>query len=122
MTQTALSETVMLDGLRDIRLPAGTPEAVLADVVTGLGLGGLAAVMVLLILRGLANLRPSPRPPSLRMQKQAALAMEPAARRVALLRLLRDHAPERFAALTPQIYQQGAVPDDTLIAEVRDIG
>lgn len=119
MTQTALSEAAMLDGLRDIRLPAGSAEAVLADVVTALGLGGVAAVAVLLILRAIAQLRPRQRPPSLQLKTQAALAMPPAARRVALLRLLRDHAPDRFAALEPQLYQPGAVTDDTLAAEVR---
>ncbi|WP_372571821.1 hypothetical protein [Ruegeria jejuensis] len=119
MTETALSETAMLASLRDIRLPAEAPGGVVAELAATAGLAGLGAVLVVGLLRLLSNRRPvvqSARP----IDRLAALNDKPEVeRRVALLHLLRDHAPDRYAAIRGGLYRrEGSVDLKALEAEV----
>ncbi|MDP5217060.1 hypothetical protein Q5Y75_07515 [Ruegeria sp. 2205SS24-7] len=119
MKDTALSETAMLASLRDIRLPPETPGGLVAELAVASGLAGLAALLVVGLLRLLSNRRAvaqelGPTDP------MAALADKPEAeRRIALLHLLRARAPERYAAIRGDLYRrEGGIEQKALEAEV----
>ncbi|WP_195822215.1 hypothetical protein [Roseobacter sp. MH60115] len=117
MTDRALSEEAMLASLRDIHLPAETAGGLAADIAVVIGLASLVALMLV----GLARL--------LSLKVRAAPVERPLAglqdlpeadRRVVLLHVLREAAPERYAAIRGAIYEPGGGVDlATLEAEVR---
>lgn len=119
MSERALSEAAMLASLRDIHLPADAPGGALADLGVVIGGAALAALLAVAVLRGLSTRRPRPTAHSLRRELDALRTMPEAARRVALLHVLRAHAPERFEQVKGALYEPGGGVDlPTLEAEV----
>lgn len=119
MTDRAMSETAMLASLRDIDLPAVAAGGVIADLAVTVGLAGLAALVVAGLLRLVSFRRHPGSPDDLRGQLAGLAQRPPEDRRVALLHLLRAHAPERYAAVKGRLYEPGGGVDiDTLEAEV----
>lgn len=119
MSEGALTEETMLAALQDIRLPADAPGGLAAEIAVGLGLGGLAA-MLLLGLLGLLVQRRGVAPPLRLPQRLAALSSLPEAeRRVALLHLLKSSAPEAHARLRSRLYAPGNLDLTEIEAEVR---
>lgn len=104
MTDRALSETAMLAGLRDIRLPVDAAGGGLGDLAAAMALAAGAALIVLQILR-LFSLRRSAALTG--PDRLAGLDDLPEdARRVALLHFLKDRAPDRFAPLKSRLYSR----------------
>lgn len=119
MSERALSEAAMLTSLRDIHLPATAPGGSLAELCVAVGLAALSALLVAAALRALSLRRTRPAEPSLRARVAALESLPEAARRTALLHLLRAHAPERYATLREGLYAPGGgVALATLEAEV----
>ncbi|WP_299672006.1 hypothetical protein [uncultured Roseobacter sp.] len=117
MTDRALSEEAMLASLRDIHLPAEAAGGIAADVAAVIGLGCLGALFFagLIRLLSLRVRKPAPADPLVAVQD-----LPEAERRVALLHVLREAAPERYAAIRGAIYAPGGGVDlATLEAEVR---
>lgn len=118
MADSALSKEAMLTGLRDIRLPGDAPGGLLAEGLAALAFGLLLAVLVGGILRLVTRVRPRRAVPDDPLASIGALAEED--QRLALLRMLKLRAPERYAVLTQALYQPGRLPDvATLRAEVQ---
>ncbi|MFK7751795.1 MAG: hypothetical protein AB8B51_04530 [Sedimentitalea sp.] len=119
MSDRAMSEEAMLLSLRDIRLPPDAAGGLFADLAVTVGLAALCALAAVAIL-SLLSVRRTP-PPARDLASQLdALADHPEPqRRLALLHLLRDHAPERYANLKGALYQPGGgIDTDMLEAEV----
>ncbi|MGY9048934.1 MAG: hypothetical protein ACKVKF_18290 [Rhodobacterales bacterium] len=117
MLERALNEEAMLAGLRDIRLPAEAPGGLLAEVFAALALGLLLAVGIGLVLRGLSRARPARQRAEDPLARIDALA--PQDQRLALLALLKQRAPARYAVLAERLYQPDGLPDlGALRAEV----
>lgn len=119
MSDGALSEAAMRASLIDIRLPAEAAGGIWADLAIAIGLAGLLAVVVAALFRLAGQRRPAPTAPNVQ-ERLADIAVLPAPeRRVALLHLLREQAPERYADLSPGLYRPGGGPGlDELTAEV----
>jgi hypothetical protein len=118
MTDQAMSEAAMLISLRDISLPVDVAGGVVADVAVTVGLAGVLALIIAGMLRLFSMRRPAAASP-LRGQFLAIREMPDDARRVALLHLLRQAQPERYAAIKGALYQPGGGVDiATLEAEV----
>lgn len=119
MTDRAISKEAMLTSLRDIRLPAEAPGGAAADLAVATGLACLLALALAAILRALSR-EPGKKTGATLQDHLAALEGKPEAeRRLALLHLLRAHAPERHAALKGALYKpSGGVDAATLEAEV----
>lgn len=117
MTDRALSEAAMRASLHDIDLPARAAGGFAADLALAIGLGGLGALLLVVLFR-LVSLRA--RPPAPADPVAAVYDLPDPARRVALLHLLRARAPERYAEIRGAIYSPGGGIDlATLEAEVR---
>lgn len=102
MTDRALSETAMLAGLRDIRLPVEAAGGSLAELAAAIALAAGAALIVLQLLRLFSQRR---RAAPMWPDRQAMLSgLADDARRMALLHLLKDRAPDRFAELKNRLY------------------
>ena len=115
MADRALSEEAMIAGLRDIRLPSDAAGGLLAEMLAALALGLILAVGLGLVLRLVSQARPRGTPP----QPVDTLAED--AQALALLRRLKEVAPERYRVLAAQIYQPGGMPDlEQLRREVRE--
>lgn len=108
MTDRALSEASMLASLRDIHLPAEAAGGLGADIAMTIGLAGLLALVVAGGLRLLSLRRRPGARPGLHDHLALARALPEAERRVMLLHLLRDRAPDRYAALARDLYRPGA--------------
>lgn len=117
MTDRALSEEAMLASLHDIHLPAVAAGSAVADIAIVIGLASLATLVIVGLFR-LLSLRVRVAPP---VHPLADLQNMPEAeRRVALLHLLREVAPERYATIRGAIYAPGGGVDlATLESEVR---
>ena len=111
MTEKAMSETAMLAGLRDIRLPAEAAGGWPADLAAAVALAGFAALLVgwAVLLVSSAQARTRPRDLQYEISDLAALPDDD--RRIALLHLLKDRAPDRFAALQEGLYRPEGGPD-----------
>lgn len=118
MTDQAMSEAAMLISLRDITLPFEAAGGSAADIAATVGLAGVLALIIAGMLRLFSMRRPAAASP-LRGQFLAIREMPDDARRVALLHLLRQAQPERYAAIKGALYQpEGGVDIATLEAEV----
>lgn len=118
MSERGLSEEAMLSSLRDIRLPAEAAGGIVADMLVGIGLAGLAVLLVVGVLRVFSTRRTMPRPPTLAQQLSELDGASAADRRVGLLHLLRAHAPDRYRDVAQRLYHPDAVDLPTLEAEV----
>ncbi len=107
MDDRALSETAMLAGLRDIRLPAEAAGGLLADVTATVALACMAALACAALLRLFGQRQKTHRPAPLADHVAALKNLPEADRRVALLHMLKRHAPERFATLQNSLYRPG---------------
>jgi hypothetical protein len=118
MTDQAMSEAAMLISLRDITLPVEAAGSFGADIAATVGLAGVLALFLAGMLR-LFSMRRQVAVPPLRGQFLAIREMPDDARRVALLHLLKQAQPERYAAIKGALYQpEGGVDTATLEAEV----
>jgi hypothetical protein len=118
MTDQAMSETAMLISLRDITFPVDAAGGLGADIAATVGLAGILALIIAGMLRLFSMRRPAAASP-LRGQFLAIREMPDDARRVALLHLLKQAQPERYAAIKGALYQPGGGVDiATLEAEV----
>jgi len=118
MTDQAMSEAAMLISLRDITLPVEAAGGLGADIAATVGLAGVLALIIAGMLR-LFSMRRTAAASPLRGQYLAIREMPDDARRVALLHLLRQAQPERYAAIKGALYQPGGGVDiATLEAEV----
>jgi hypothetical protein len=118
MTDQAMSEAAMLISLRDITLPVDAAGGAVADIAATVGLAGVLALIIAGMLR-LFSMRRTAAAAPLRGQFLAIREMPDDARRVALLHLLRQAQPERYAAIKGALYQpEGGVDIATLEAEV----
>lgn len=116
----AMSVEALLGGLQDIRLPVSAPGGTLAEVLAALALACLGALLVSGLLRLVSRRRVRATVPSLASELQLLATRTEAERRVALLHLLKRHAPERFAALRGALYRPGSDLDTSqLEAELR---
>ncbi len=119
MSDKALSQDALLVSLRDIRLPDHAAGGILAELAVVVGLSGLCAVGVVLVLRAFSHRTPKSVDVSLATQVAALSDLAEAERRVALLHLLRVHAPARFAELKSDFYRPDTSVDlDQLETEV----
>lgn len=118
MNGGSMSREAMLASLGDIRLPVGGPGDVLADLAGAIGLAALAAVVVVALLRGAGSRRRVPHVPTAAERRDAIAALPGDARRVALLHLLREIAPERHAALGERLYRPDGIPLSEIEEEV----
>ncbi|MEX0367235.1 MAG: hypothetical protein AB3N22_14260 [Ruegeria sp.] len=110
MTDTPLSEATMLASLRDIQLPAEAAGGLGAELAVAMGGAGLCALGVVALLRLLSRRRVL----QTKTLGDALAALSDASdpeRRVALLHLLRAHAPARYAALKADLYRPEGGPD-----------
>lgn len=118
MSDQAMSEAAMLISLRDITLPVDAAGGAVADIAVTVGLAGVLALIIAAVLRLFSMRRPAAGS-SLRAQILAMADMPDDTRRVALLHLLREAQPERYAAIKGALYQPGGGVDiATLEAEV----
>lgn len=119
MTESAMSETAMLAGLRDIRLPAEAVGGWPADLAAAMALAGAAALLVGWAVRLFSLAQAKARPRDLRDEISDLAALPDVDRRIALLHLLKTRAPDRFAALQEGLYRPEGGPDTArLQAEV----
>lgn len=119
MTDRALSEEAMLASLRDIALPSHAAGGLAADVFMTIALAGIAGLVVAGVLR-LFSLRRIARPePTIRDRLESVRALPDADRRIALLHMLRRHAPERYREIARDLYRpQSAVTAQRLEVEL----
>ena len=118
MSDQAMSEAAMLISLRDITLPVDAAGGAVADIAVTVGLAGVLALIIAAVLRLFSMRRPAAGS-ILRAQILAINDMPEDTRRVALLHLLREAQPERYAAIKGALYQPGGGVDiATLEAEV----
>lgn len=118
MSETGISRETMLASLRDIRLPAEAAGGAMADIAVAIGAGALAALLVVTVLRALSRDRSASPPPRLADRLAALDGLGEEARRVALLHILKERAPERLAALRGDLYRPGGLPTAAIEAEV----
>lgn len=114
----AMSREAMLAGLQDIRLPPDAAGGLLSDVAVGIGLAAFAALVGVALLRAFGRERTTTRPPTLSERVTAINALPEEERRVALLHLLKDEAPDRYAPLGKGLYRPDSIPLSQIEAEV----
>ena len=108
MTDRALSENAMLASLHDIRLPTEAAGGLVADVAMTIGLAGVAALLVAAGLRLVSQRIGANGPPSLQDRLAGIQHLPEEHRRLALLHLLRQRAPERYAQIAQELYRPKA--------------
>ncbi|KRS10957.1 hypothetical protein XM53_18725 [Roseovarius atlanticus] len=117
MSGEPLSEAAMRDSLLDIRLPPGGALEAVADVLVSAGLAGCAALAIVGLMRLAMTRRRGAETPGVEARIAALRDLPEDARRVGLLHLLKEVAPERYDALRPKLYRPDAQID--VEAEVR---
>lgn len=119
MSDRAMSEEAMVTSLRDIHLPAEAAGGLIADVSVAVGLASLVALLIAATLRFLSLKRPRQAQSGLQQQVAGLADLPEAARRVALLHLLRARHPTRYSEIRGALYEPGGGVDTaTLEAEV----
>ena len=116
--EQGFSRETMLAALRDIRLPGDAAGGWLAEMLVSIGLAALAALICLALLRLVFRHKTTPKALTLAETIQQVETLPEQAQRVALLHLLKQHAPERFAALSQRLYAPHALDLATLKAEL----
>ena len=116
--ERSFSEETMLASLHDIRLPADASGGVFAELLVAIGLAALAALLCVALLRSVFARVPKARASTLADEVARVQGLPVAARRIAQLHLLRDHAPERYQSLSAALYAPGALDDAALDQEV----
>ena len=116
--EQGFSRETMLAALRDIRLPSDAPGGWPAEMLVSIGLAAMAALICLALLRLVFRHQAKPQALTLAETVEQVETLPEAAQRVALLHLLKQHAPDRFAALSQQLYAPGALDLETLKAEL----
>ncbi|WP_172331069.1 hypothetical protein [Mangrovicoccus sp. HB161399] len=109
MTGAPASEAAMLAALRDIHLPLAAPGGTVAEIAAAVAVGGAAAIAAALLLRLATRRRPRPAPETLAASLDRLAGAPEDVRRIELLRLMKARAPDRFAALCPDLYRPGPV-------------
>ncbi|MGK7755767.1 MULTISPECIES: hypothetical protein [unclassified Roseovarius] len=117
MSREPLSEAAMRESLLDIRLPPGGALDAVADVLVSAGLAGCVALAVVGLMRLAFMRRRGAVTPGVEARIAALAELPEDARRVGLLHLLKEVAPERYDALRPNLYRRDAEID--VEAEVR---
>lgn len=116
MSDGATPDAILLASLRDIRLPPSAEGGLAADLLVS---AGLAALVALAILWLFSARRPVPAVETLAQSLENIDRLPADQRRIALLRLLQDRAPDRYAAIAQQLYKPDALNVSALEAEVR---
>jgi len=116
--EQSFSKDTMLASLRDIRLPDTAAGGALADVMVSIGLAALAAMLCIAILRLFFRPRCNASGVTLERRVHDAFALSEADRRVALLHILKQYAPERYKALSGGLYAPGQLDMAQLEAEI----
>lgn len=116
-SDAALSEQTLQASLRDIRLPGEVAGAGVIDLVLVAGLAGCLAVVLLVGLRFVTGARQPAPTQGLERQLDQLDTLTSDQQRVALLHLLRRHAPERYRQITGDLYKPGMLTD---LARLRD--
>lgn len=115
MSERAISKEALLASLRDIRLPEAGAGDIISDLTAMIALAGVTALLFV----GLFRLLSHPRLSGKKMQAHSIAQLPEAERRLALLHLLKDRAPDRFAELRARLYRPDSDLDTaTLEAEV----
>ncbi|MEM8956958.1 MAG: hypothetical protein AAGC86_03995 [Pseudomonadota bacterium] len=115
MTGGALSKEAMLASLRDIRLPDVGAGGWVSDLAVAVGLASTAALIIALAARLVSQRRSKPSARTPREALDHALRLPEAERRIALLQILRARAPERYRALTRDLYSLEGAPDTRVL-------
>lgn len=118
MSGAALSKEAMLISLRDIHLPVDAPGGLIAELAASTAIATGAAIVVVLVLR-LFSLRVS-HPAKVETDESGPHNWSDERMRIALLHQLRKQNPQRYAALSADLYKPGPAPElHALKAEVR---
>ncbi len=115
MSDGAASDAILLASLRDIRLPPSAEGGLAADLLVS---AGLAALVVLAILWLFSARRPAVTVETLAQSLEKIDRLPTEQRRIALLRLLQAKVPDRYAAISQQLYKPDAINVSALEAEV----
>lgn len=119
MSDRALSREALLAGLRDIHLPEQAAGGGLADLLAAIALGGVAALLLVVVLRALSRRVKPTRPATLHDHIAALQSLPEPDRRIALLHLLKARAPARFAELKQALYRPDQpIPPEELEQEL----
>jgi len=119
MSDGAMSEAAMLTSLRDIHLPVEAAGGSVADMAAVVAMAGLAALLIAALLRAVSLRRPKRAGTDMEARLSALEGLPDDARRVALLHLLKEVRPARYAELRAGLYRAaGGVETATLEAEV----
>lgn len=116
--EQSFSKDTMLASLRDIRLPDTAAGGALADIMVSIGFAGLAAMLCVTVLRVFFRPRRKSSDVPLAQRVRDAIGLPEADRRVAMLHILKQHAPERYEALSSVLYAPGHLDLAELEAEV----
>jgi len=111
MSEGAMSREALLAGLQDITLPIDAPGGLVAEIAATVGLAGLASLILGGVVWLLSQRRMPVRAATLKDKLDAIEMLPEDSRRLALLHLLRDHAPERYDAVSDGLYRPGGGPD-----------
>lgn len=118
MSEVPMSREAMLAGLQDIRLPPEAAGGAAAELAVAVGMAALAGFVVVAAMRALSRPRRPVRPPTLAARIAALEALSDDARRVALLHLLKEVAPDRHLALGGKLYRPQGLSLTQIEAEV----
>lgn len=112
MSDRALTVEAVLAGLQDIRLPAGAPGGLVAELLVALGAGLLCALAFGLMLRAFTTvLEQKKRSPTLADRVQLAATLPEEQRQLQLMHMLKSTRPDAFAVVAGNLYRRDGLPD-----------
>ena len=111
MTDRAISQEALLQGLRDIHLPPEIAGGGIAQVLAAVAIGAGLALLIGGVLRLFSMRLVTAKPATVAERIVAARDLPSDAQKIALLHLLKDVSPERYQALTQGLYQPNGTPD-----------
>lgn len=121
MSDGKISEAQMLASLHDIELPAQALGGQIPELFMIIGIAGLSGMLLALLVRTVFTHSRNAGSDTQRRLRQIHKLPEPE-RRVALLHLLRDRAPDRYASYQDKLYHSdGGIDLVRLEREVRDL-
>jgi len=119
MSEQAMSKEALLKSLVDIELPSQAAGGALAEFSAVIAIAAFAALFLAGLLR-LFSRRVQTHKPSEKDALAQILALPEQERRLGILHWLRAQHPERYAAISNELYRPNAGPDlATLEAEAR---